>query len=222
MAAKKRSRPIHARRSISSGFRVPRVPIYLCVEGATERAYIEALLEFRYTGTFVPRFLGGSGRRSNPHSSLKNLIELARREENRWNRRTKSSSCIWIVCDADQNAVHQDMLEHWISQAPLNHRVAIQSASIEAWFLQHFDNPSRPTTNEAALGALKAKWKTYSKGCEIPKWLIDRTDEALHREKQFVTNRDSTTLFPAAGSSQIPSLIEYLDQIAAKHPNHQQ
>lgn len=210
MTKSRRSRPARPNRSRVTQFRKLRELIYICAEGATEEAYIKALFEYRYPELFAPKFLGRTGNRQSRKTSLVNLIDAARLEEKSWGRQRKSSGCIWIVCDVDQNSTHRGELERWIAINPEQHRIAMQSVSIEAWFLQHFENPKRPTESKEALKALRAEWRQYQKGCEIPKWLIDCTDNALKFESMFAKDRGND-LFPAVGVSQMPDLIVYLD-----------
>ena len=184
----------------------------MCAEGATEEAYVRALLEYRYPGLFAPQFLGNGGRRPGRKTALVNLLKVAREAEKTV---TWAKGCIWILCDADENQVHQAQLERWVADNPDRHRAAIQSVSIEAWFLQHGDTPGRPATNKEAVRQLTQWWKGYVKGCEIPKWLIDKTDDALQREADFLWRAGSgQDLWPVDRSSQMPRFIAYLDERA--------
>ena len=209
---KNRSRAARSSRSAPTGFRRTREPVYVCAEGATEEAYVRALLDHRYPGLFAPQFPGGGGRHPRRKTSLVNLLKAARDAEKTM---TGVKSCIWVLCDADQNDVHQDTLERWVSENPDRHRAAIQSVSIEAWFLQHLDTPCRPPTNEDALRALNKQWKGYSKGNDIQGWLIAGTDRAVQRERAYLLGHGEDGLWPVARSSQMPRFIAYLDERAS-------
>ncbi|MDO5049282.1 MAG: RloB domain-containing protein [Actinomycetaceae bacterium] len=216
MSAKKRSRKPRSRRSAAVGFRVPREPVYLCAEGQTEIQYVRALFEYRYPGLFTLSIIRTRGKRAGGKTSLLNLIEVARKESKTWARREKSSRDIWIICDLDENAHHREALEKWLNESPNTHHAVIQAASIEAWFLSHFDNPQRPRGNREAEELLAKQWKNYRKGAEIPRGLIDRTDEAVSRELNAMNNAESQWPFPPPGCSQMPDFIEYLDERASK------
>jgi len=120
---------------------------------------------------------------------------------------------IWIICDVDQNEVHREALERWRREGD-RHRSALQSAALEGWLIQHFDTPRRPSTAAEAIKLLSVEWSRYAKGCDIPKWLIQRTDEACRREEQLLGRRDNSGAWPVERSSQMPALIGYLDERA--------
>lgn len=203
--ALKKTRARSQRRSSQTGFQKPREKFYACAEGKTEQAYIRALLDYRHPRSFTPEFIKSK-------SSLSNLIDDARRAA----KHAAKNSCIWIICDVDENETHKDKLELWLSESPTLHRIAMQSPAIEGWFLQHCDKPSRPSTSQAALDQLIAQWPEYVKGKEIPKWLIQNTDIAKKRETDYLRGRVSNEPFPAPGSSQMPDLIDYLDELSSK------
>lgn len=163
----------------------------------------------RYPGLFAPQFSRKSG--PNRKTSLVNLIEAARHEESLWQRSARGQ-VIWIVCDVDQNEVHQQLLCDWVNEAT-NHRSALQSLALENWLLQHQKKPSRPSSASAALKALTRQWPSYSKGCVIPPWVINNTDQACQRERQRV-GPDGDGYWPKPGSSQLYRLIDYLDERA--------
>ena len=124
-------------------------------------------------------------------------------------------SAIWIICDVDQNEPHREALECWRREGD-RHRSALQSAALEGWLLQHVDKPGRPFTAAEAVSLLGDQWPRYAKGCDIPKWLIECTDEACRREKQFLGRRDNSGAWPVERSSQMPALIGYLDERARR------
>lgn len=189
-----------------TGVKQPRELIDLIVEGATEKAYLQALLDYRYRDVFAPQWHGsGSG----SHTSLKNLLNRAQCEE----REGRCRGTIWVVCDVDDNETHRELLMKWRA-ADSDHRSALQGVSIEGWFLQHLDKPSRPTSSGEALRLVKRQWGGYKKGGEVQKWLIERTDEACRRERQFLGGARNDDVWPVDRSSQMPLLITYLDERA--------
>ncbi|AWE42099.1 MULTISPECIES: RloB domain-containing protein [unclassified Actinobaculum] len=212
MARKNKSRPRSVRKGVTPGSRLPREPVFFCAEGLTEVQYVKALLQYRYKDLFVAQPIGRSGLKT----SLVNLINSARLEERKW-RRSDRHRAIWILCDADENAVHLHELEKWLAESD-THRCAIQSPAIEGWFLQHFDNPARPTTSREALALLQKKWQPYSKGQEIPSWLIEKTEEACRREHEFLRSVPAKvgSSWPPDRVSQLVNFVAYLDQRAEK------
>lgn len=155
---------------------------------------------------FAPQWHGsGSG----SHTSLKNLLNRAQCEE----REGRCRGTIWVVCDVDDNETHRELLMKWRA-ADSDHRSALQGVSIEGWFLQHLDKPSRPTSSGEALRLVKRQWGGYKKGGEVQKWLIERTDEACRRERQFLGGARNDDVWPVDRSSQMPLLITYLDERA--------
>ena len=194
------------------GTRRIREEVYLCVEGSSEEQYLRALLDHRYPGHFTPKFVGRRGRGRGCGTSLINLLKMARNHE----KAMGGAACravIWIICDVDQNEVHREALERWRREGD-RHRSALQSAALEGWLLQHFDTPRRPSTAAEAIKLLSVEWSRYAKGCDIPKWLIQRTDEACRREEQLLGRRDNSGAWPVKRSSQMPALIGYLDERA--------
>ncbi|WP_247595400.1 RloB domain-containing protein [Actinomyces procaprae] len=206
---KRRTRPAGRRRQIRPGSVPPKEPLFFCAEGQTEERYVRALVQYRYGGLFVPQPLGPRSRRPGRETSLKNLIDHARNEETGW-RRSERGKTIWIVCDADANELHRDALERWLDEE--NHRCAMQAVSIEAWLLQHFADATRPLTAGEAFSRLQKQWPEYVKGRDIPKWLIERTDEACKRERDFLRGVANAGAWPVERSSQLPALIAYLDE----------
>lgn len=189
----------------ATGVRQPREVIDLIVEGATEKSYLQALLDYRYPRVFAPRWHhSGSGSRT----SLKDLLDKARRAE----PEGRPKITIWVVCDVDENEVHRKLLEKW--READHHRSALQAVSIEGWLLQHLDKPSRPTSRGEALRLVKEQWSAYKKGEEIPKWLIRRTEDACRQELQFLGDERNDDVWPVERSSQLPLLIAYLDERA--------
>lgn len=196
------------------GTRRIREEVHLCVEGSSEEQYLRALLDHRYPGHFIPKFVGLRGRKRGRKTSLINLLEMARNHE----KTMGGAACravIWIICDVDQNEVHREALECWRREVD-RHRSALQSAAFEGWLLQHFDKPRRPSTAAEAIELLSVEWPRYDKGCDIPKWLIQRTDEARRREEQLLGRRDNSGAWPVERSSQMPALIGYLDERARR------
>lgn len=189
-----------------TGGKQPREVLDLIVEGATEKAYLQALLDYRYPGVFAPQWhRSGLGSRT----SLKDLLDKARREE----REGRCQDVIWVVCDVDKNEVHRNLLEKW-REVDAAHRSALQAVSIEGWFLQHLDTPARPTSSGEALRLVSNQWTGYKKGHTIPEWLIAQTDRACDRERSFLGRQRNDRVWPADRSSQIPLLIDYLDERA--------
>ncbi|QPK81963.1 RloB domain-containing protein [Schaalia sp. ZJ405] len=195
--------------------RTPREIVYICAEGKTEEQYIRALCEYRYPRLFAPHFLTRRGSQSARKTSLLNHLQEAKRIERQWTRYDRGQS-IWIICDVDQNEVHCEDLIQWVKSDPEHHRVAIQSCSIEAWFVQHFDSTCRPGSNEEAFDALQKRWPKYTKGCEIPAWLIEQTDFAVTNENHYLATRrgERQGVWPVERSSQMPEFISYLDSRA--------
>lgn len=196
------------------GTRLIREEVHLCVEGASEEKYLRALLDHRYPKHFTPKFVGRRGRKRGRKTSLINLLKMARKHEKTMGG-AACRSVIWIICDVDQNEPHREALECWRREGD-RHRSALQSAALEGWLLQHVDKPRRPSTAAEAVSLLGDQWPRYDKGCDIPKWLIECTDEARHREKQFLGGRDNSGAWPVDGSSQMPALIDYLDEQARR------
>lgn len=201
---RKSSRKDERRGARRTGVKQSREVIDLIVEGATEKAYLQALLDYRYRDVFAPQWhSSGSGSRT----SLKDLLNKARREE----RNGCCQGTIWVVCDVDENEVHRDLLMKWRTENA-GHRSALQGASIESWFLQHLDKPSRPMNAGEALRLVREQWSMYKKGAEIQEWLIERTDKACQREQKFLGIERNDGVWPLERSSQIPLLIAYLDE----------
>ncbi len=196
------------------GTRRIREEVHLCVEGASEEQYLRALLDHRYPGHFTPVFVGRRGRGRGCGTSLINLLKMARKHEENMGG-AACRAVIWIICDVDQNEVHREALERWRREGD-RHRSALQSAALEGWLLQHFDKPRRPSTAAEAIELLSVEWPRYDKGCDIPKWLIQRTDEARRREKQLLKGQDNSGAWPVERSSQMPALIDYLDERARR------
>ena len=212
MAARRKTRPHTSDR----GLRRPepqwtREPIHLCVEGQGEEQYLRAPMEYRHPKQFAPKFIGDKGRRQGRKISLINLVKAAEKYE----RAEQLQEVIWIVCDVDRNKIHCGELERWRREGD-NHRSTLQSAALEGWLLQHLDNPGRPFTATEAISMLKAQWSRYVKGCDIPEWLIKCTDEACRREKHFLGGQNNSGVWPVDRSSQMPALIEYLDERARR------
>ena len=184
-------------------------PFFFCAEGQTEELYVRALLQYRYEGMFAPQPLGPRSRRPGRETSLVNLIEHARRAEKQW-KRSERGQTIWIVCDADANAPHREALKRWLKDE--SHRCAMQAVSIEAWLLKHCDGATRPLTAGEAFSRLQKQWPEYVKGRDIPKWMIERTDEACKRERDFLAGKNGSGVWPVERSSQLPALIAYLDE----------
>ena len=145
---------------------------------------------------------------------LINLLEAARKHEKTMGGAARQT-VIWIICDVDQNEVHREALERWRREGD-RHRSALQSAALEGWLLRHFDTPRRPSTAAEAIKLLSVEWSRYAKGCDIPKWLIECTNEARHREKQLLKGQDNSGAWPVDRSSQMPALIDYLDERARR------
>ena len=145
---------------------------------------------------------------------LINLLEAARKHEKTMGG-AAGQTVIWIICDVDQNEVHREALERWRREGD-RHRSALQSAALEGWLLRHFDTPRRPSTAAEAIKLLSVEWSRYAKGCDIPKWLIECTNEARHREKQLLKGQDNSGAWPVDRSSQMPALIDYLDERARR------
>lgn len=188
--------------------------VHLCVEGPSEEQYLRALLDHRYPEHFTPVFVGRRGRKRGRKTSLINLLKMARKHEKTMGG-AACRSVIWIICDVDQNEPHREALECWRREGD-RHRSALQSAALEGWLLQHFDKPRRPSTAAEAIELLSVEWPRYDKGCDIPKWLIECTNEACHREKQLLKGQDNSGAWPVERSSQMPALIGYLDERARR------
>ncbi len=186
--------------------RQSRETIDLIVEGATEKAYLQALLDHRYPDVFAPQWhRSGSGSRT----SLKGLLDKARLAEEGGHRQR----VIWVVCDVDENEAHRERLEKW-REGDTAHRSALQAVSIEGWILQHLDKPSRPTSSGEAFSLVCKQWERYEKGKMIPEWLIENTDNACRRESVFLNGERNDGVWPMDRSSQLPLLIAYLDERA--------
>ena len=217
MTLKRRTRRSYrdrGRRAV--GTRRIREEVHLCVEGTSEEKYLRALLDHRYPGHFTPVFVGRRGRGRGCGTSLINLLEAARKhEETMGGAARQTVMVIWIICDVDQNEVHREALERWRREGG-RHRSALQSAALEGWLLRHFDTPRRPSTAAEAIKLLSVEWSRYAKGCDIPKWLIECTNEARHREKQLLKGQDNSGAWPVDRSSQMPALIDYLDERARR------
>ncbi|WP_158247575.1 RloB domain-containing protein [Actinomyces qiguomingii] len=207
---KRRTRP-QGQRKDRRGSILAKEPFFFCAEGQTEERYVRALLQYRYEDMFAPQPSGPRSRRPGRETSLVNLIDHARRAEKQW-KRSERGQTIWIVCDADANEPHREALERWLNEEG-DHRCAMQAVAIEAWLLQHCDGATRPFTAEEALRRLQKQWPGYAKGIEVPKWLIDHTDEACKRERDFLRGATNSGAWPVERSSQIPSLIAYLDEL---------
>lgn len=109
MSRRRKTRPRQNRGVGRQGFRPLKSRVVFCVEGASERAYLQGLIEHRYDDVIVPVFWGGKG-----ESSLRNLVEEVR-------RRSRTEDCgksVWIVCDTDQNQVHKPMVDAWLKDDP--------------------------------------------------------------------------------------------------------
>ena len=215
MTSKRRTRRSYrdrGRRAV--GTRLIREEVHLCVEGPSEEKYLRALLDHRYPKHFTPVFVGRRGRKRGRKTSLINLLKMARKHEKTMGG-AACRSVIWIICDVDQNEPHREALECWRREGD-RHRSALQSAALEGWLLQHFDKPRRPSTAAEAIELLSVEWPRYDKGCDIPKWLIECTNEACHREKQLLKGQDNSGAWPVERSSQMPALIGYLDERARR------
>lgn len=130
MAAKRKSRMTDGRRGRRQvGTQRVREKVRLCVEGPSEEQYLRALLEHRHPGVFVPDFCGRTGKRPDRKTSLRNLLEQARRAEADATR-ADLDLAIWIVCDVDQNDAHRSQLVRRLDKSE-PHRSALQSAGIE-------------------------------------------------------------------------------------------
>lgn len=207
---RRKTRPLGRRGGSAPGSRSPKEVVHFCVEGLTEERYLRALLDHRYPEIFVPRFLGRRGKGRAWKTSLVNLVRAAKQGERSW-QRSERGQVIWIVADAAANEVHQAELQRWLDDAGY-HRSALQAVSLEGWFLQHLDEPSRPQTDKEALRCVTEQWPGYAKGREIPGWLIDSTDIACARERAFLGNTENAGVWPLPRSSQLPALVAYLDQ----------
>ena len=215
MAAKRKIRLSHPGRGCRrTGIRPVREQVHLCVEGLSEDQYVRALLDLRYPSLFTPAFIGQKGRKQGRKTSLVNLVNAVRRAKREKPRELREVT-IWIVGDVDQNDVHREYLEDWRAESKW-HRSVLQAVGIEGWILQHFDKPDRCSSVSEAERILKKRWTGYVKGCEFPEWLINRTAQACGRERQFLGSRDNSGVWPVDRSSQMPALIEYLDERAAR------
>lgn len=81
--------------------------VVFCVEGASEEAYLRAILNYRYDDAFAFVFWRSRGSKS----SLRSLIEHVRR---RLRDGEDPGDGVWIVCDTDQNSIHSALLEKWL------------------------------------------------------------------------------------------------------------
>lgn len=176
------------------------------MRGGDERGEVpEGTAGSQVPGAFHPEI-----RRASGEGTLINLLEAARKHEKTMGGAARQT-VIWIICDVDQNEVHREALERWRREGD-RHRSALQSAALEGWLLRHFDTPRRPSTAAEAIELLSVEWPRYAKGCDIPKWLIESTNEARHREEQLLGRRDNSGAWPVERSSQMPALIDYLDE----------
>lgn len=174
------------------------------MEGASERAYLQGLIEHRYDDVIVPVFWGGKGK-----SSLRNLVEEVR-------RRSRTEDCgksVWIVCDTDQNQVHKPMVEAWLKDDPDLHHTAVSDPCLEYWLALHYQRASIPTDAAAARTELTKFLPAYKKGGELPKTLFDATQVAVDRERRRQSSADSKDPWEASGSSQLLMLIEWMDGV---------
>lgn len=195
------------------------VLLFVACEGKTEEEYLRALLNHRYEGRIVLKPIM-RGKRAGIRTDIGSLVDGAKRFEVNpdleGSSRFKGSSIdMWIICDADpdSNETHKQKLINWLKSQ--NHFAAISANAIEGWLLTHFSE-KRPVTPKEALQELRKVYKGYEKGVKISADLISRTDEAYAREKQFWKNQewDGSSVWPEDRVSQMPNLIDYLDNLA--------
>lgn len=208
--SKTRPRTHRDRRAVSQLY--PLDLVYFCVEGDTEEAYIKGLMRHSYGGHLVPKFRG-----SRHNTSLKNLLEAAKRGPDDGDTPVGT----WIVCDTDENGVHQEELYRWAARKPAEHRYALTNPCLEYWLILHYSDTASCLTPIAAEAELRKHLSDYKKGT-LPDSIFDGTEAALSREsRRHPAPAAPQQGWPEQRSSQIPRLIVWLDQRAADHERRQ-
>lgn len=195
-----------------------KTPIFVACEGKTEIAYLKALIANRYLDQFTLRSVVQPSKQGK-RTDLGSLVDQLEHFEIRCQESgfKKGHTNLWLVCDADpmSNERHTTALTNWLRHD--NHRTAISDNSIEGWFLTHFTN-ARPSSPSEALNKLQHHCPNFKKGGPIPIAIIESTDTACARERQYWTTCDQTEtqVWPARGASQMPLLISFIDDLMAK------
>lgn len=207
MSTKTRPRSHRDRRMVQA--RYPLDLVHFCVEGDSEQVYITDLIQHSFGDHLVAKFLG-----SRHQSSLKNLVNVARRQPDRGDEPVGT----WIVCDADENGQHWDALQRWASTDPAVRLYAITNPCLEYWLILHFSSTANCLSADAARKELVKYLPGYKKGGAFPVSVFDNTPTALSNER--CRNPELPTPdrgWPAQRSSQMPDLIDWLGQRAADH-----
>lgn len=182
---------------------MPRV--VFCVEGRSEREYLDALRRVRYDDRIAFHYWSRGSK-----SSLRNLVEECQR---RRNRGEDPGEGLWIVGDTDENVVHRSQLESWLTSDELMHHAALTDPCLELWLLLHYTDPARARDAHRAEAELVRYLPGYRKGHALPDSLIERTEEAMARMHGRVGPGQADGLWPGPRVSQLPALIGWLDQL---------
>ncbi len=188
----------------------PKPLVVFCVEGQSEESYIKALRELRYNDEIAFQFL------SEPGTSLKNLLNACRRAVKKPD--FKDSSAYWIVCDVDRNRDHARELKRWLEGE--RNRIALSNPCLEYWLLLHFTSSPKCSSAKAALGKLRQHWPDYRKGLgssdKFWERIVEKTEDAVRCEtaRQKSMGRKPSA-WPDGPGSQMPMLVEWLDELLA-------
>ena len=179
-----------------------------CVEGASEEAYLRAILNYRYDDAFAFVFWRSRGSKS----SLRSLIEHVRR---RLRDGEDPGDGVWIVCDTDQNSIHSALLEKWLDDDEELHHAALTDPCLEFWLILRYAQAPVSAGARQAEKELRGHMPGYRKGRPLPADLISRVDDAVRRERRRTGGADRAGAWPRERSSQMPALIIWLDRLRA-------
>ena len=179
--------------------------VVFCVEGASEEAYLRAILNYRYDDAFAFVFWRARGSKS----SLRSLIEHVRR---RLRDGEDPGDGVWIVCDTDQNSIHSALLEKWLDDDEELHHAALTDPCLEFWLILHYAQAPVSAGARQAEKELRGHMPGYRKGRPLPADLISRVDDAVRRERRRTGGADRAGAWPRERSSQMPALIIGLDR----------
>lgn len=194
----------HRRNSHGTSSRAFKHSILIVCEGKTEHAYVQRLKQTRWADKNLS--FQYSGNNTNAGADLKSLID-------RTNKTGNFKEC-WIICDTDDNAVHEDQLRQYLNKS--SQKIAVTHPCFEYWLVLHYTDPKGTQTRSDAKKSLEKLVPHYRKG-NIPREIETLVDEAVKREKNNPNRRRGATLLPSSPQSGMLEFIETIDRIPNRH-----